>query len=286
MACKRKKAVLWLIVAVILSISIIPLEVHAYINDISGYWAEEVVLEWIEKGLANGYSDGNFRPNNEITRAEFMKLTNNAFGFTEEKSINYMDVVEGQWFYDTIQKASANGYITGYEDNTIRPNNPITREEVATIIARIMNLNSKEEGIEDFIDKDDINWSRGYVGAVVSEKYMVGFPDGSFKPQKNITRGEAIYALNNIIGKKEMKDFEAIVKQDFLGITYIHVISNTEDKPLEVKANGQNLTYDKEDRRWKGTTLDLEIGDNVKISIIRSRGEETLTVKVKDMTDS
>ena len=286
MVYKRQKAVLWLIMTVILSISVIPLEAHGHIDDISGHWAEEVILEWIEKGLANGYSDGNFRPNNEITRAEFMKLTNNAFGFTEEKSINYMDVVEGQWFYDTIQKASANGYITGYEDNTIRPNNPITREEVATIIARIMNLNSKGEGIEDFIDKDNINWSRGYVGAVVSKKYMVGFPDGSFKPQKNITRGEAIYALNNIIGKKEMKDVEAIVKQDFLGITYIHVISNSEDKPLEVKANDQNLTYDKEDGRWKGTTLDLEIGDTVTISIIRGRGEEMLTVKVRDMTDS
>ncbi|HSH35840.1 S-layer homology domain-containing protein, partial [Schnuerera sp.] len=195
-------------------------------------------------------------------------------------------VVEGQWFYDTVQKASANGYITGYEDNTIRPNNPITREEVATIIARIMNLKLNDEGIEDFIDKDKINWSSGYVGAVVIKEYMVGFPDGFFKPQKNITRGEAVYALNNIVCIKEIHDVEAIVKQDFLGITYIHVISNSEGKPSEVKANGQNLTYDKKDGKWKGTTLDLEIGDTVKISIIKDGEEETLTVKVKDMTDS
>lgn len=286
MVYKRQKAVLWLIMTVILSISVIPLEAHGHIDDISGHWAEEVILEWIEKGLANGYSDGNFRPNNEITRAEFMKLTNNAFGFTEEKSINYMDVVEGQWFYDTVQKASAAGYVTGYKDNTIKPNNPITREEVATIIARIMNLDLNEKGIEDFIDKDKISWSSGYVGAVVAREYMIGFPDGSFKPQRNITRGEAIYALNNIIGKVKINDVEAIVKQDFLGITYIHVISNSEDKPTEVKANGQKLAYDENDGKWKGSTLDLEIGDIVKISVFRNGEEETMTIKVKDMTDS
>ena len=281
----RKKLARLICIAIIAAIfiSLVSLETYASDSDISGHWAEDIIAQWIEKGLANGYSDGTFRPNNDISRAEFMKLVNNTFEFTEEIEIDYKDVLQGKWYVSTIKKAKAAGYISGYADGTMKPDNPITREEVAAIITRIMNLSLDEKGIEHFKDKSEIKWSKGYIGAVTTAKYMVGFPDGTFKPLNYITRGEAVYALNNIIGKKEV---QVVAKQDFFGITYIQVLWNKEVKPSSVKANGKELNYDDTDKKWKGTSLDLKIGDEVEITVIENGVETKMTVIVKDILDN
>ena len=165
----------------------------------------------------------------------------------------------------------------------MRPENPITREEVATIITKIINLKKYENGTEMFKDKNQMTWSKGYVGAVANEKYMVGFPDGTFRPINNITRGEALYALNNILGKAGV---EIVAKQDFLGITYIHVLWNRGINPSMITANGEELTYDKIDEKWKGTSLNLNIGDTVEIISTENGIEHKMSVVVKDLLDN
>lgn len=287
MMYKESTKALWMLMVIIILASIFPLSAYANPNDISGYWAETVVLEWVEKGLASGYTDGTFRPKNDISRAEFMKLVNSAFEYDQEEEIDYKDVSPGKWYVNVVKKAKAAGYISGYNDGTMKPDNPITREEVASIIARIMGLNSNEKGVEKFKDKDQIKWSKGYVGAVVKEEYMVGFPDGSFKPQNNITRGEAIYALNNIIkGRTHEEGVHGVAKQDFFGITYIHIVWNQGVKPSSVKANGQELKYDNKDGKWKGTSLELKIGDAVEILAIEDGAETKIDIVVKDILDN
>lgn len=264
MLLKRPIKIISIIILSFLLISINSSNIYA-VNDIEGHWAANVILEWINNGLAKGYPDDTFKPNNNITRAEFMNLINNAFIFTEEEPINFLDVDENKWYYSTIKKAKAAGYINGYPDGTMKPGNPITREEVAAIIARILNLEEYKEGTESFTDKDDFTWSKGYIGAVTKEGFMIGYPDGSFKPTKNITRGEAIYALNNVIKKTAPK---IIAKQDFLGITYIQLSWNKEGIPSSITANGQELLFDATDGKWKGTSLNLNLGDNVEIIVI------------------
>jgi len=106
-------------------------------DDISNHWAKTVIEEWIHYGMANGYEDGSFKPNGNITRAEFMKLVNGAFDFTEETTIKFSDVPAKSWYEVVVKCAVAAGYISGYPDGTIRPNSPITREEAAVIIAKI-----------------------------------------------------------------------------------------------------------------------------------------------------
>ncbi len=65
---------------------------YGQLNDVEGHWAGEVISQWVEKGLANGYDDGSFRPDNDISRAEFMVLVNNVFEYSEEVEIDYKDV--------------------------------------------------------------------------------------------------------------------------------------------------------------------------------------------------
>src|SRR5450830_1859425 len=169
-------------------------------TDISGHWAQVKIQSWIDKGLIKGYPDGTFKPDQDITRAEFMALVNRAFGYTAVAPITYTDVKAGSWYAPEVAKAQAAGYITGYPDGTMKPENPITREEVATIVARIKNLTSDANAADKYTDASKIgSWSKGQVGAVTYAKIMQGYPDGSFKPQGLMTRAEVVVASDNAL---------------------------------------------------------------------------------------
>jgi len=168
------------------------------LTDIQGHWAGNVIQEWVDNGLASGYPDGTFRPEKSITRAEYMALANRAFNFTDETEVNFSDVKPGDWYLSTIKKAISAGYISGYPDGTMRPKEPITRQEAAMIIAKIKGLTTNTQAIQTLTDGDEIgDWSKGYVGAVIEAGYMTGYTDGSFKANNQIKRGEAITAFNN-----------------------------------------------------------------------------------------
>lgn len=170
-------------------------------SDISGHWAEKQIADWLSKGLAGGYQDGSFQPDNQITRAEFMTLANRAFSFSSTAPINFIDVNSTDWHAAEVAKAMAAGYISGYEDNTIRPDNEITREEAAAMLVRICKLSTDHfEVLNDFIDADSIQWSKAAVASVVAMGYMNGYPDQTFQPAKPITRAEAISTLDRAKG--------------------------------------------------------------------------------------
>ena len=167
-------------------------------SDVTGHWAEDVITEWMDAGLACGYPDNTFAPGNPVTRAEFMAFANRAFGFTEEIEITYKDVEANAWYAEIIRQAAAAGYISGYPDGTMRPNAMITRQEVAVILAKILALSEKNIETEPFASLSTVpEWSRSAVAAVAVAGAMTGYPDGSFKPLNNITRAEAVQALDN-----------------------------------------------------------------------------------------
>ena len=169
-------------------------------TDLNGHWAEETIGNWIDGGYINGYPDGSFKPENGITRAEFITLANKAFGFTNKADFQYSDVREGDWFYSEVAIAVAAGYINGYPDGRMKPNQPISREEAASILMKIKKLQAEESMVEMFSDHQRLQWSRGAVGAVVKANIMIGYPDGSFKPVNQIKRGEAVMAMDRASG--------------------------------------------------------------------------------------
>jgi len=200
-ALTNLKRIVAVLVVLCLMFSLIPANTLAFqATDISGHWAQVKIQSWIDKGLIKGYPDGTFKPDQDITRAEFMALVNRAFGYTAVAPITYTDVKAGSWYAPEVAKAQAAGYITGYPDGTMKPENPITREEVATIVARIKNLTSDANAADKYTDAAKIgSWSKGQVGAVTSAKIMQGYPDGSFMPQGLITRAEVVVALDNAL---------------------------------------------------------------------------------------
>lgn len=172
-------------------------------SDISNHWVKEQITGWVNKGIIKGYSDGTFKPENQISRAEFMALINGAAGFTKKAAINYKDVPAGAWYADVVAKAKAAGYISGYEDGTIRPNSPISRQEAAIVIMKVSKLEPNAAAAEKMKDvKRLVAWSKGAVGALINAKIMVGYPDGTFKGENPVNRAEAVILLKRALGEK------------------------------------------------------------------------------------
>src|SRR5665647_985982 len=169
----------------------------ATMSDISGHWAQTTIQSWTDNNLIKGYPDGTFKPDNNITRAEFITLVNRAFEYTNTAPISFTDVNQNAWYASAIGVAVEAGYISGYPDGTMKPENPISREEVATIIMRIKNLVANPAAVSVYTDASSITWSKGEVGAVTAAKIMQGYPDGSFMPRGLITRAETVIALDN-----------------------------------------------------------------------------------------
>ncbi|MHB8157689.1 MAG: S-layer homology domain-containing protein, partial [Desulfocucumaceae bacterium] len=167
-------------------------------SDTTGHWAAKQINDWVSQGLAKGYSDGSFKPDSTITRAEYITLVNKAFGFSQSAQASFSDVRSTDWFAGEIAKAKAAGYISGYEDGTIKPNNQISRQEAAAMLAKVLKLNTSDlDVVNKFKDGKGIpRWSRGSVGAVVVKGCMNGYPDQTYQPEKAITRAEAISTLD------------------------------------------------------------------------------------------
>ncbi|MDD3653445.1 MAG: S-layer homology domain-containing protein [Desulfotomaculaceae bacterium] len=167
-------------------------------SDIQGHWAEQQIKDGINQGLIEGYPDGSFKPDNYITRAEFITLVNRYYGFNEMEQINFSDVSQIDWFYEEIARAAKAGFISGYPDGSMKPNNFITREEAAAILYVLHNLKAPEnlDAIEKFDDAHLIPaWSKEYLAALVANCLMYGYPDNTIRPARFISRAETIVIL-------------------------------------------------------------------------------------------
>ncbi|MCL4439359.1 MAG: S-layer homology domain-containing protein [Firmicutes bacterium] len=162
-------------------------------SDTKGHWAEKQINDWRSKGLTNGYADGSFKPDKNITRAEFITLVNKAFGFTKEAEVKFTDVSAGDWFVGEIAKAKAAAYISGDPTGTVRPNQHISRQEVAAILCKILKLDSaKHDGtVDKFKDAGSIpQWSKSNIGTISVNGYMAGYPDQTFAPKNSPPEGK------------------------------------------------------------------------------------------------
>ncbi|MFZ5645304.1 MAG: S-layer homology domain-containing protein [Bacillota bacterium] len=168
-------------------------------GDIQGHWAQQKIEDWSDSGLCEGYPDGTFRPDAGISRAEFITLTNKAFGLEGKIPSFFLDVSPDDWFVEEVEKAKSTGYILGYEDGTFRPGHEIKRQEMAAIIAKLLRLNTYEDlgRLVNFRDRHIMpRWAKKIIIAVAAHGYMYGYPDNTFRPYDSVTRAEAISALD------------------------------------------------------------------------------------------
>ena len=170
------------------------------VKDYEGHWAQATIQKWLDAGKVSGYTDGSYKPDSNVTRAEFVKMVNGIIDFNKKAVITYKDVPASEWFYDYIGVAQAVGYISGYSLDKFGPNDYITREQAASILSRIQYLDNNESAIAKFIDNSNVSaWAKGGVGAASNAGFISGYPDGSLKPLNNLTRAEALTMIDNVL---------------------------------------------------------------------------------------
>ncbi len=186
-------------------------------NDYEGHWAQATIEKWLNAGKISGDPDGSYRPDDYVTRAEFVRMANSIIDYNEKADITYKDIKANDWFYDFIRVAQKLGYISGYSSEAFGPNDNITREQAASIAARIQYLDDYETGLENYTDMNKISeWAKGALGAASNAGFIKGYEDGSVKPLNFLTRAEALTMLDNILvnaknviiykGDMELKD--------------------------------------------------------------------------------
>ena len=151
-----------------------------------------------------GYGNGQVRPQNAITRAEvatifFRLLTDDVREENFTSTNKYTDVAAGAWYNNAVSTLSAMGIITGYPDGTFRPNAYITRAEFAAIAARF-----DTDGDKTLAAFSDIanHWAKDEISVAYNNGWVDGYPDGTFGPQRNITRAETVTLVNRVLNRK------------------------------------------------------------------------------------
>ena len=178
--------------------------------DITGHWAEGWIRTAAERGWAEGYEDGTFRPDAKITRAEFVKLLVVALGLevsSKNEAIGFVDEREiPDWARPYVAAAVRERMVEGYEDGTFRSNRTMTRAEMVTVLMRSMRAAVEPGARTTFADDGEIPvWARGYVAAGVKAGLVAGREGNRFAPAADATRAETvkwILMLGNSIGKR------------------------------------------------------------------------------------
>jgi hypothetical protein len=175
-----------------------PSEPAPALLDIAGHWGEVYILEAVEKKLVQGYPDGTFRPDQPITRAEFLVMLVKALGLKGgEAALPFTDRDKiGPWAREAVAIAVQEGIVTGYADGTFRPDAYITRAEMAVMIARALGMAVGAEIRTAFADDQEIPaWAKGAVEALRQQGIIQGREGNRFSPRDTATRAEAAVIL-------------------------------------------------------------------------------------------
>ena len=160
-----------------------------------------------------GFPDGTFKPSNQVTRAEavrmFVKLVNNGAELPKNPTTSFKDA-NNAWYSDEINFAVAKGFIKGYSDGTFKPNQAITRAEFAQMISAFVK--NGYPGTGSFKDVKG-HWASDAISALYGNKNIKGYGDGTFKPDQKLTRAEAVTILNSVFGRNTKSNSFANVSE-------------------------------------------------------------------------
>lgn len=179
--------------------------VEASFDDTKGHWAESTINLLAASSYVQGMGDGTYAPENNVTRAEFVTMAMNLLRLdgTGYRG-SFKDVSETDWFAKDVQTASDIGLIDPLMTvgGTFKPNQPITREEAATVLYKVaeMRADKPDTEVDAFADDASVTaWAKDSVYAAAAYGLIKGYPDGSFGPLKGITRAEAASMIFRVV---------------------------------------------------------------------------------------
>ena len=150
-----------------------------------------------------GFDDGNFYPNNNLTRAQTATMIYRLLTEDRQEEIyttvnNFSDVDESKWYNDYVSSMVNGGYIVGYPDGTFGGDRPITRAEFVTILVRFFGLADVECVFSDVAEN---HWAYEYIATATTYGWINGYEDGTFRPDRALSRAEAVTVINRMLNR-------------------------------------------------------------------------------------
>ncbi|WP_148130061.1 S-layer homology domain-containing protein, partial [Peptoniphilus sp. HMSC062D09] len=207
------------------------------------------------KAYMFGYPDWTFLPNNNMTRAEvtamFARLLKNYPSTNVKYNLPYSDVFEGDWYYPAVGFMTENNIIKGYEDGTFRPNAPITRAEFATIASKFDEILGGD--VKGFYDVPASHWALKYINSAYERGWVTGYEDGSFRPDRFITRAEVVTVTNKMLIRYADVDYVRAHRDLLINFkdldeshwAYFNIMEATHGHDFMRKANGKDETWER-----------------------------------------
>lgn len=205
-------------------------------TDIKDHFAEPFIMEAIERGYVNGYPDGTFKPDKTVTRAEFIKILNQAYkAWTNNTNeIKFTDLSPRHWAYEDVLLATQLGYANGTSSTTFSPDKLVTKQEAAVMIQKLLKL--KGEVPASYDDAEEVAlWAREEVSLLTSMKVIHADHNKKINPKHELTRAEVVIIMNNL---ENIVDREALAAVPFESQPALTIING------DVTITSSNLTLE------------------------------------------
>lgn len=164
-------------------------------------WAYPAITSLSKQGIINGYAGSLFKPGNTIKRSEVAKMLSETFNLKASKAAPYSDVAKSHWAYGHIAAATEHNFFTGYDGNKFKPDEPITRAEIAALFARVFELKSQNGQATQYNDLPKSHWAYADIQKLTQNEIATGYSDQTFKASKQTSRAEFSQFLYNTLQK-------------------------------------------------------------------------------------
>lgn len=169
-------------------------------------WFIDVVRYVYEQGLMTGTSDTEFSPNLTTTRGMIVSILNRLEGGPTAEAAGFTDVADGEWYAEAVNWAASEGIVAGYEDNTFRPNDPITREQLAAMLMNYAAWKGEDVSVRaelsSYNDAASVSsWAAETVQWAVAEGLISGMPGNLLEPQRSATRAQVAAILERFLSE-------------------------------------------------------------------------------------
>ena len=237
-------------------------------DDTAGHWGAEAIDRWSQEEILQGYG-GQFRPDAPITRGELAVILDRLMDYQTQSDTAYPDVEADSWYEEAVLGAAAANILQG-DGTSLRPLDPITRQEAAVLLGRALGVTENAAGLEGFTDAGEAaSWAAGYLGGMAQAGILSGY-QGRIMPAATITRAEVAQLLDNAVAAR-----------------YDEAGSYTTDADGNVIVSAPGVTLS--DMTIKGNLIAAEgigdgdlILDNVTVTgalVVRGGGEHSIIIK-------
>lgn len=178
-------------------------------SDVSTSWAKAEIEQAVKLGIVKGYTDGTFKPDKPVTRAELVAMLARVLQLQDRANtaaaLTFKDEARiAQWARDAVAQAVGAGIITGYDDHTFRPQQLVTRTELAVMLARMLEIEADPNAKLPFKDAGEIpGWAGATIAAIYEKGFIEGRPGQLFAPQAQATRAEVVTLIIRMLNKRE-----------------------------------------------------------------------------------